>query len=92
MAIDEGQRDDYLRELKNAIQKRREQLAVVKEKLQHAKLEDDAQVGLTAGENQLLADAGIVDLTSVIELTAKRDELQLLIAAIQKLADAVRAL
>jgi hypothetical protein len=92
VAVDEGQRDLYLRRLKDALEQRREEIGRVRERLQIARLEDDAQALISPAENVVLNDAGLVDLDDVSVLTAERDRLAAEIGALQALAGAVRSL
>jgi hypothetical protein len=92
VAVDEGQRDLYLRRLKDALEQRREEIGRVRERLQIARLEDDAQALISPADNVVLNDAGLVDLDDVSVLTAERDRLAAEIGALQALAGAVRSL
>jgi hypothetical protein len=92
MPVDEGQRDLYLRRLKGALEQRREAVGRVRERLQIARLEDDAQALISAAENVVLNDAGLVDQDDVSVLAAERDRLMAEIDALQALAQAVRSL
>lgn len=92
MAVDQGQRDDYLRTLKDAILSRRERLARVKEKLKLVKMEDDAEALLSPAQRTLLSDAGVTRPETAAALTTERDNLTTLIDAMVALSDAVRTL
>jgi hypothetical protein len=92
VAVDEGQRDLYLRRLKDALEQRREEIGRVRERLQIARLEDDAQALISPADNVVLNEAGLVDLDDVSVLTAERDRLAAEIGALQALAGAVRSL
>jgi hypothetical protein len=92
VAVDEGQRDLYLRRLKDALEQRREEIGRVRERLQIARLEDDAQALISPADNVVLNEAGLVDQDDVSVLTAERDRLAAEIGALQALAGAVRSL
>ena len=92
MPVDEGLRDLYLRRLKGALEQRRDDLGRIRERLQIARLEDDAQALIVAAQNVILNEAGLVDADDVSVLTAERDRLLAEIDALQALAQAVRSL
>ena len=92
MPVDEGLRDLYLRRLKGALEQRRDDLGRTRERLQIARLEDDAQALIVAAQNVILNEAGLVDADDVSVLTAERDRLLAEIDALQALAQAVRSL
>jgi prefoldin subunit 5 len=88
---DEGVRDLYLKRLREQIEERRSRLEPLRESKKVVQLEDAAQVSLTAEQNTLLADAGIVDKGDLSAITAEIDRLRTEIEAIQALMDAIRA-
>jgi hypothetical protein len=92
VAVDEGQRDLYLRRLRDALTQRREKIAQVRERLQLARLEDDAQALLTPTQNVVLNEGKLVDQDDASVLAAERDRLAAEIDALQALAAAVRGL
>jgi len=92
LAVDEGHRDDYLRQLREIRQGKKAELDKVKDTLSRLKLEDDAQVLLTAEQNTVLQDAGVIDVVAVANLQEERDKLNAEIDAIQALSAAVRTL
>jgi hypothetical protein len=92
VAVDEGQRDLDLRRLRDALTQRREKIAQVRERLQLARLEDDAQALLTPTQNVVLNEGKLVDQDDASVLAAERDRLAAEIDALQALAAAVRGL
>lgn len=92
MAVDEGERDDYVRRLRQEIAARRNRIGVIKGLLSFEKLEDDAQLALSPAQNNVLAQAGIVDRPELAALAAERTELNAEIDAINALITAVKAL
>jgi ribosomal protein L29 len=84
-------RDQYLKRLRDEIQRRKEELDRLRGRLRLAQLEDDAQATLTPEDVAILRSAALIDKDDASTVQASISDLQTQIDALQRLIDAARA-
>lgn len=90
MATQAEIRDQYLKRLRDEIQRRKEELDRLRGRLRLARLEDDAQATLTPEDVAILRSAALIDKDDASMVQASISDLQTQIDALQRLIDAAR--